>query len=436
MKYQAALAYVQSFTHQHVVRTDVSDQRRIKRVLRYCRLLGEPQRGVQVVHITGTAGKGSVAMMIHQMLVASGRNCGLFTSPYASHPLEKIRLGSAMISQAAFTQAATRVKGVVEQEIRAGRETPKYFEAWFLTYLVAARQASCRWAVVEVGAGGRFDATNIFPRVRAAVITNIDFDHTRLLGPRLRDITWHKTGIIKRGCRVYTTEQRSAVLARIKKVAYAQKATCQVVNTPVGNVGVVDQGMQFDVPGTANLYVPLLGVHQITNATLALAVGNGLGIGMPAMRTGLRRSALPCRFEILKRRPLVICDGAHNRKKIRTTVAALDLIPHQRVHIVVALGETKNAKEIMAELARLATSITCTTYIVRGKHPFDPQVLAQWARRAQPRLHISVQADPWTAVQRALAHTRADDILLITGSFYLAGPMRNLLKRQKRPSAA
>lgn len=187
--------------------------RYIKRMRYFLNLIGNPDKGMKLIHIAGTSGKGTVTNMVHEILLASGKNVGSFTSPFVTTPIEQIKVGDAYISPDEFADIVEYLKPFIDVAYTEGPYgSPSYFEIFFSIALVYFQRKKCDWVVLEVGLGGRYDATNVIERPSVTAITNIDYDHTELLGKTLRKIASDKAGIIKSGSAFFTTEQRPALL--------------------------------------------------------------------------------------------------------------------------------------------------------------------------------------------------------------------------------
>lgn len=367
--------------------------------------LGSPDRGVNIIHITGTAGKGSVSARVQAMLCAAGKSSGLFLSPYPTTLLENIVVGRRYVSPDDFVAAVEQVKSAVDDAyLRSPYGGPSYFETLFAVALVVFRQHRCRWAVVEVGLGGRFDATNAVRRKKIAAITTIGLDHTEILGRTLAAIARDKAGIIKPGCQFYTTEKRAQLLAIFRE-------TCATQSAAFHHVSVADQDETL--------------AHARSNNALARSIGQAAGLSEQAIRHGLQHAFLPCRFETMQHHPRVIIDGAHNPPKIATVVANLRHRKARRVIAVVAISNNKNWRSMLRLLAPAVQGMVTTRMLAADREAADPHQLGLMARRyARRGTIISAHYDPWQALDHALRLAGKNGTVLITGSFYLAGELR------------
>lgn len=369
----------------------------LKRTQSFLDRLGNPERGFHFVHLTGTAGKGTTTTMVHNMLVAAGHRTGLFTSPFVTTSAEKIVVNRQIISPDVFADLVEQIKPAVDRAFRDSRYgIPSYFELFFALAMLYFKQQHCRWVVLEAGLGGMYDATNVIPAPRVAAITNIDYDHMHILGPTLGHIARDKAGIIKRGTIFYTTETRPAMLKIFKK-------RCQAVGARWGSVS---------------------NVLGDPNARLATAIGHELGLPARAIAAGIKQTRLPARFEVVQKKPIVIIDGAHNPAKIRHTVNQLGHIKHRNLIAVIALAANKDARASLESLIKAADHVIVTRFFVTQRAAASPDKLQRIIKRIKPRLATTIMLDPHQAVAAALKKASARDLVIITGSFFLAGELR------------
>ncbi len=335
----------------------------IKRMQWFLDLLENPEKDFKYIHITGTAGKGTVASMIQQALVKQGRKAGLFTSPFVTTSIEKIQVGDLYIDPLEFAQIVEEMKPKIDEAFaKCPWGGPSYFERFLAIALLYFQKQKCEWVVLEVGCGGRYDATNVIPAPVMSAITNVDYDHMHILGKTLTKIAWDKSGIIKKGSVFFTTETRP----RLREI---MKQEC------------MKHGAEFN-------YV------QGGNRELVEAMG-----------FTAEEVKLPARFEIIQTKPLVIIDGAHNRAKMRHTAKSLKSLKFNKLHIVVALAANKD-KNILDVIK------ADYVYPTRFQNP---------ERKA---MNLGGYTDPHQALDAALRQATSDDVVLITGSFYLAGELR------------
>jgi dihydrofolate synthase/folylpolyglutamate synthase len=313
----------------------------------------------------------------------------------------------------------------------------RYGEAWVsLTYLWFAWQ-EVQWLVMEAGLGGRFDPTNaIDPEL--AVITNVNFDHLKSLGPDLLDIAYHKAGIIKPGRPVITAEQDPSVVSLFRQEAekngsqlYALKRDFDLTTEYVDRRGAV-----ITVYGPARIYrdihLPVPGAFQVTNAALAvagldiLAATNKITLTEDTVRGALAGFRFGGRMEIVQERPLTILDGAHNPHKIESLVASLKAAyPAKRITAIVGMMRVKDARAVIQTLAPIVARFIFAAPVVYGKRSFPPDELADIAAQVAPYVETHVVERVQDSVEYALHIVNPDDLLLVTGSIYLVGEARD-----------
>lgn len=372
--------------------------------------LGSPQDTYATIHVTGTSGKGSTAAIIAAMLTAAGYRTGLRTSPYLQVATEKLQISHRLIDGVAFAAAVDEVFAAAD---RLDLAPLVYTEAWAaLSYLwFAQRQVDI--AVIEVGAGGRFDTTNVItPEV--SVITSVGLDHVISLGPTLADIAWHKAGVIKHGQPVVTGDLCPEALTIIEHEARA-------LGAPI---------IQASAPA-ADLVTGMSGAFQTANAAIALGVmdalrSQGRAIPEAAEQSGLTAARLPGRLERMPGdSPRVWLDGAHNADKMRALVRSLDSLLEQRPVMVVGALGSKDIDSMATAIASAASSVVCTEPHVLGKHASPPGEVASALRAAGFTGPVACEPDPLLAVSMAEDIGQAhDEPVVVTGSLYLIGEVR------------
>ncbi len=420
-------------------------ERRLARLRRFLAYLGDPQDAFPVVHVAGTSGKGSTSAAVAAILGAGGYRVGLHTSPYLQVATEKLQLDGELIGGEAFAGLVDDLLDAAARWANLQGEAgfPSYGELWTaLTTSWFARER-VDVAVIEVGAGGRFDPTNVV-RPAVAVVTTIGLDHTATLGGTIGEIAWHKAGIIKGGAAVVTGVTDPAALGPIVAEAATTGAplfevapgrTFEVVETARGGTrwrelsGRNGDGLTYEtrLPG---------GVHAL-NAALAVATvrqlaGRGFPVVEDAVRDGLRRTRLPGRAEVMLEggQRCVVLDGAHNPQKLAALVADLNAILGQgaAARPVVVLGalDGKDLGAMVELVAPRAAALVMTGPRVLGKRGADPADLAAAARFAGFSGQLLVAPDPDRALDVALeAAVGLEAPVLVTGSLYLVGQVRD-----------
>jgi dihydrofolate synthase/folylpolyglutamate synthase len=365
-------------------------------------LLGNPEKGFEYIHITGTAGKGSVATAVQRELVKAGKYSGLFTSPFTVSTIEKIQVGNRYIDPLIFADITESLKPKIDKMAREGRNgPPSYFEMIFAIALLYFQREKCEYVVLEVGLGGSYDATNIIMKPLITAITNIGLDHTNILGPERSDIAKDKAGIIKKDSQFFTTEEDPKILETFKGV-------CDRVGAGYHSIEV--KGLDYDD----------------RNRKLVGHICADLGIiDSPQKIRSLL--SLPARFEIVEKKPLVIIDGAHNPSKLESTIYNLKELKYKRLVLVIAISVDKDWQLMIRMIAPLANEIVLTSFNIMGRLSVEPSRLLKESRKfAAEHCLISSDQDPVVAYENARKKLRQEDALLIVGSFYLAGYIRAL----------
>ncbi len=372
----------------------------LKRMRYFLNLLGNPDRGRTFIHVTGTAGKGTVTNILHEMLFAAGKNVGSFTSPSVTTPIEKIRVRNAYIAPDELAGIVENLKPYIDKAYREGPYgRPSLFEIFLAAAFVYFKKQRCEWVVLEVGLGGRYDATNVIEKPAVTALTNIDYDHTELLGHTLQKIGQDKAGIIKRGSAFFTSEQRPALTRMFKEI-------CRQKNVSFTQI-------------------PRMKSYREYNHALATAIAQSLGIEDRAIRTGIRKACLPCRFECVQSAPAVILDGAHNRSKMRSTVANLSALSYRKLHLVIGIAQGKDHAALMGQIVPYADRVYVTRFQHKERKCAPPKELFADAQRCLKKgTRIELFLDPERALSKALGRAQKNDLVLVTGSFFLAGELR------------
>lgn len=399
------------------------------RMRRHLQRLGDPHKGLRVLHIAGTNGKGSVCAILESVLRQAGYKTGFYSSPHVENIRERIKAGGRQISEQDFAR-------LLERALKADREgSLTYFELMTSAAFQYFAEKKVDVTVLETGLGGRLDATNVVERPLASIITSIDFDHVQYLGNTLSKIAAEKAGIIKRRRPVFCGALPPAALKTIRARAQALKAPAHMALRPFhvlktdwrGNRQTManGDGRRFDLS--------LLGAKQGKNAALARAVLDGLAaelsVSDAAWRKGLSEVAWPGRFEVRRLgAKTAVLDGAHNPEAIRNFRRTWEASPfaRERVRWIIGIMKDKDALGMIRTLAPLMKEVVT----VRPPSPraIDSVALAQEVRRLAPRARVTVERDPETAARAWLAEgARSPRTAVFCGSFYLVGSASRVL---------
>jgi dihydrofolate synthase/folylpolyglutamate synthase len=383
---------------------------RLGRMRALLRLAGHPDRGMRVVLVAGTKGKGSTAAFLASILHAGGVRAGLSTSPHLQTYRERVRIDGRMIGETDLARAIDDLRPLVARLRRSdpGAGEPTTFELTLLLALRAFAERGCAVAVMEAGLGGRLDATNALdPDV--SIITPISYDHTAILGRTLDAIATEKAGIVRRGRPALTAVQRPAALAALRRAGRSAGAQLQVVR-PLGT----------------RVARSLAGGHQRQNAALAVAAAGALGIDDPAIQRGLRGATWPARFELVRGRPPIVLDGAHNGASAEALAETLRRERRgRRVVVVVGINRDKDARAVLRPLAGVASAIVVTrSASPRAGPPADVARIAERLTRRPITRAETVAA----AIATARRQAGPRGLVCVTGSLALAGDARTALR--------
>ena len=415
--------------------------------------LGDPHFGRPTVHVAGSKGKGSTAVMIASMLDAAGVGSGCYVSPHLHRYTERVRIGGKAIEPDAFAAALTAVRAAMEAV------APRFPERRFLAFdaLTAAafsafRDAGVDAQVVEVGLGGLLDSTNVFDATDVVVLTPISLEHTAILGKTIGEIAAQKAGIITPGAAVVVAPQRESALDVFRDSAAARGAsmievagTCRMTRTSASA-----EGQEFKIQTPRATYaarLPLAGRHQLDNAATAivaceeLARRRGFELSAQHVRAGLASVVWPARLEVLRRTPLVIIDGAHNGDSVKRMVAAL--AEYFGVNHATLLFGTLAGKDV-ASMAEAVAPIADAVFVPAWPHAraADPRAVADAFRPIG--VPVTISGDVGAAVEAAAAASGGRGAVVAVGSLafvetlreYLLGIESDIIRLNSRRPAA
>lgn len=423
MDYQQAVDYIESSALPR-------GRYGLERLKQALELLGNPQHKVRFVHVAGTNGKGSCAAMLASVLKEAGYRTGLYISPHLRRYNERMQVDGVDISDDDLIRAAQRVKEVCEQ--LGG--TPIVFEVLTLMALWYFAERRCDFVVLEVGIGGKLDATNCIPAPAAALIAQLGFDHTETLGNTIEEIAAQKGGIAKSGSQLVMAEQEPAALRVVEQLCREQGCGFTVADPERLQVlSTSPEGQRLRDRTYGELLLPLAGSHQVKNAANVLTVvevlkGEGFAIPDRAVRQGIESTVWPARFERLSRSPDFILDGGHNPQCVQAAVQALqDYYPGKKVVFLTGMMKDKDSAAMLAKMAEVAKAFVCLH--ADSERAFGAQELAREIENT-----LSLAAYPAASAQEgcALAQRLAGEqgVVCALGSLYLAGEIRAVFHRK------
>jgi dihydrofolate synthase / folylpolyglutamate synthase len=434
--YQKALRFLSTlsdFERLRIVRYN-SENFNLERMRTLLRKLGTPQEHFRSVHVAGTKGKGSTCAMIAAMLQANGYKVGLYTSPHLVDVRERIVIDGEMIPQASFA----RLVRLMESAIARIKPTPTYFDVLTAIAFKYFADHKVDIAVIETGLGGRLDSTNVI-RPDVTAITSISLDHTAQLGPTLAHIATEKAGIFKHGIPAVSVIQDPMAEAALKKVAEKVGApldfTGQTIEFsyrfessrmlgPHNRICLTTPNSKFE-----HLAVPLIGEHQAINCGLALAVidrlkSRGIAINDARAIEGLTKVSVPGRMEMVSQTPRVIVDGAHNAASLDAAMKAIGQhIPYDSMVVIFGCCGDKDVPGMLERITSGADKVIFTRIDnVRSADPHElsARYVELYGKMAQVAENLE---DALSIANRAVTK---EDLICITGSFYLVGEAKKL----------
>ena len=400
-------------------------------------MMGHPEFGYPIVHVAGTNGKTSTARLITVILAAHGLNTGTFTSPHLERTEERIGVNGRISSPEEFAQAVTDVAGFADLLEKRTGESASYFELTAATGFAWFSEQSVDAAVVEVGLGGRLDATNAADG-EVAVVTGVDFDHTEILGTSLAQIATEKLGIVKPGAMLVTGAMPDEALRVARTTATDLGATHYEFGRDFRIEGS-DRGVGgwlASINGTRgdyeDVFLPLRGRHQIANLAVAVAASEAL-LGGPldedSLRNGVAAASSPGRLEVVASSPLVLLDGAHNPQGMRALASSLaeEFANHSWVLVMSAMKD----KDLTEMVPSLKGSVKGAIATEIGSSRSLPAADLAGALASALEVPVETIAEPEAAVARARDLAGPEGAVLVTGSLYLVGAVRSLLMTGK-----
>lgn len=391
-------------------------------------LLGNPHKKLRLIHVAGTNGKGSTAAMISNILSSAGYSTGTYISPHLYRNTERMTIDGKEITEKDFVTFAVEVLDMVKLMGEKGLEEPTQFEMYTAMAFLYFERKKVDFAVIEVGLGGRFDATNVIDPI-LSVITSISYDHIEILGDSIEDIAYEKAGIIKKGSTVVLYPQLyPEAAAVVEKVCREKDAILIKVDEATvmpkeynTNGQVIDfKYLDYDIK---DMKLPLIGDHQLKNTAVALtAIAEldkiGYSISVEAARKGIGTVKWPCRLSIVSTEPLILIDGAHNEDGINSLYSALTkYFNNRKIIFVIGMLKDKDYGYAIRKLMPIAYHVVATEPLSERSLPAGEMVEA-----VKPYCSsVSAEPDIAKAVEKAKTLYGKDSMICICGSLYLAG---------------
>ena len=446
MNYDEAIAYIKDTAK-------FGSKLGLKRTEKILELIGDPHKKLKCIHIAGTNGKGSTTSMVTTILVEAGYKVGSYTSPFIEVFEERMQINNKNISKGDLSDIITQVSKVVERVVELGYGNPTEFEIITCAGFLYFYKNNVDFAVVEVGIGGRLDSTNVITPI-LSVITSVSLDHTLILGDTIDKIAYEKAGIIKAGIPVVMFPQQKQSEEVIEKICTEKKCklirvsrdssvylgkenlcniesdsikeavhTCDKLITQKMNVKTLNDEYIIDLS--------LLGKHQLLNCSVAVhaieeLIAQGVTINKEDIITGLQKVKWPARLEVMNKRPLVVIDGAHNIDGIEKLTQSIDMyFNYNKIILILGILADKQVEEMIKTIVpKVSRVITVTPHSERAE-------LCEQLKVQVEKYTTSCEAieDYELAYKKALSYCEDDDLLLVSGSLYMVGDMRKIIRK-------
>lgn len=413
----------------------------LKRMVEMMLFVGNPHKKRRCVHITGTKGKGSTSIIIASILKELGLKTGLFTSPHLIYLEERMKVNDRMISQKMFVELINRLKPYIDRiMVKTPALMPTFFEIVTAIAFLYFERKKVDISVLEVGMGGRLDSTNIIlPEI--SVITPVGYDHTDRLGHTLDRIAYEKAGIIKEGVPVISSVQEPEALSVISKTCKERNARLYLVGKDI-LINSIKVTKRNGIYGTVceiqtwknkykNIFLPLVGRHQVENCATAigslevLSENGVIKTDNEMVINALAKVKCPARIEVISKSPLIILDTAHTVSSMKILRESIkENFSFKKLIVIIGLSADKDIEGILKEIACVADGLILTR--TGNPREAEPEQMAVTAKRYYRKKPMVIE-DIDEALKEARRIAKKDDLICITGSFFLAGKMKKLL---------
>ncbi|WP_352399045.1 folylpolyglutamate synthase/dihydrofolate synthase family protein [Anaerotignum sp.] len=406
----------------------------LERITQLMEKLGNPEKQLKTVHIAGTNGKGSATAMLSSILQEGGYRTAAYTSPHLEKYNERFLINGKEISDEAFSRVITKTKNACKELVKEGKDAPTLFEVITGAAFLYFAEENVDIAIMEVGLGGRFDATNIIENPVLSIIMSISLDHAEFLGDTIEQIALEKSGIIKKSCPVVLYSQEELVYNIVKNRAEALQAPfyCQK-EAAIKVSSQTLEGTIFDVNTPTfvynNLFLPLLGIHQVQNCVTVLAAceilkEKGFPLTKNQICSGISNTFWAGRMEICRTSPLVMLDGAHNVDGIRRLAESVrNYFENRKITLVLGVLGDKEYEQMAELILPFANQVVLTE--PHSQRKLDANKLANIVFRKELPFYIEPEIE--NAYQKALQITPETDIILCCGSLYMIGALRSYI---------
>jgi len=404
----------------------------LERISHIAKELGDPQKRLKVIHVGGTNGKGSVCKFLESMLSSSGYNVGVYTSPHLQHISERIVVGNNRITDDELILLVSKIKPIVDGMLEK-ENVPTFFEVFTAIAFQYFSDKKVDFAVVEVGLGGRYDATNIVaPAI--SIITNVSLEHQNILGKNIENIAFEKAGIIKNNVPVITASKDSA-LKIIEDIAKGKNAPISAIDKNNWKKLNISIGIQeFLIKGFLKDYsvrTSMMGRHQGENIALALTAIetlqiDGTYITDTSIIQGIEKTVNPGRMEIVSYKPFVLLDGAHNMAGMKTLVDTLkNDFEYDRLIVVLGILSDKDVRSMLSMIIPLTAFFVTTKS--NNARACDPNKLKIMIEKLGYENEVVVKEHIRDALEYSKSIAKKDDLICVTGSLFTVGDARDHL---------
>ena len=428
MKYEEAMKYI----------TEVGNfgsNYGLERTYKLLEHLGNPESDLKLIHIAGTNGKGSTTSMITEILMEEGYKVGMYTSPFIEEFEERIQINRNNIPKESLAILMDEIKVAVDKVIEAGYNHPTEFEIITVLMLLYFKKENIDFGVIEVGLGGTLDSTNVIKPI-IQVITSISFDHTNLLGNTLEKIAREKAGIIKKGIPTVIYPQQEEVLKVIKNKCFEMDSELYIANNEnlkFKNIVNLDKPYQLlKYNNEIDILLPLLGEHQIINLSVAMQAievlnnKNIIDISIANIVKSIKNVSWKGRLEVLSNNPYVVIDGAHNIQGIKTLSRNIKkYFKYENLYLILGILADKDVEEMIKIITPMAKKVySVTPNSIRGE-------LAESLKDEVSKFNKNCKAfDKYEeAYLEALNDASEKDLILASGSLYMIGDMRKIIRK-------
>jgi dihydrofolate synthase/folylpolyglutamate synthase len=392
--------------------------------------MGNPQNDFQTIHVGGTNGKGTVCKYISSILVESGYNVGLYNSPHLQHISERIIFNNKKITEEELILLVKKIKSIINK--MPEYDKPTFFEIITAMAFKYFSQKKIDIAVVEVGLGGRYDATNVIKPI-LSIITNVTLEHENILGNNIRDIAYEKSGIINEN-KPFITAAKNDALKVIKNISYEKNAPIKIINSSkIKRVGKNIDGQKFlikDLLGNYIVFTKQLGIQQIENIAITFEAikilkQNGFLINDENLSEGIKKTENPGRMEIVSKNPIILLDGAHNSEGIKILANNIKSdFNYKKLIVIFGVLSDKNVKEMLDFLKPISDIFILTKS--NNKRTLEPSHIKNYIDDYHNK-KIIIEEDICNAINYSISIAEKNDLICVTGSLFLVGAARDCL---------